>query len=137
MTVCQTSVRRDQATSLKIFRAIAASCLLAASAVPLTVTGAAAASAQANRFATVAKRHPHRAGAAGYRAAARYYAHAGGAVYRDPRFIRNAEAGREYPYIPPNAIRMPGYVFVPGVGILGESCDLPTSSCSNEYRDIQ
>ena len=31
---------------------------------------------------------------------------------------------------------MPGYVFVPGRGILGESCDLPTSACSNEYRDI-
>ena len=42
-----------------------------------------------------------------------------------------------YGAIPPNAIRMPGYVFVPGVGILGESCDLPTSSCPNEYRDIQ
>ena len=32
---------------------------------------------------------------------------------------------------------MPGYTFVPGVGILGESCDLPTSACPNEYRDIQ
>jgi hypothetical protein len=41
------------------------------------------------------------------------------------------------PYIPPTAIRMPGYVFVPGVGILGESCDLPTSACPNQYRDIQ
>jgi hypothetical protein len=39
--------------------------------------------------------------------------------------------------VPPNAIRMPGYIFVPGVGILGESCDLPTSACSNRYRDIQ
>ena len=27
--------------------------------------------------------------------------------------------------VPPNAIRGPGYTFVPGVGILGESCDLP------------
>jgi hypothetical protein len=39
--------------------------------------------------------------------------------------------------VPPNAVRMPGYTFVPGVGILGESCDLPTSACSNEYRDVQ
>ena len=39
--------------------------------------------------------------------------------------------------VPANAIRMPGYTFVPGVGILGESCDLPTSACSNQYRDIQ
>jgi hypothetical protein len=135
MTVCQTSVRRDQATSLKIFRAIAASCLLAASAVPLTVTGAAAASAQANKFATVAKRHPHTAGAAGYRAPARYYAHAG----RLPRPAPHAQRriGARVSVIPPNAIRMPGYIFVPGVGILAESCDLPTSSCSNEYRDVQ
>jgi hypothetical protein len=35
------------------------------------------------------------------------------------------------------AIRGPGYTFVPGVGILGESCDLPTSACTNEYRDVQ
>jgi hypothetical protein len=41
------------------------------------------------------------------------------------------------PAVPPNAIRMPGYTFVPGVGILGESCDLPTSACSNRYRDVQ
>lgn len=40
-------------------------------------------------------------------------------------------------HVPPNAIRMPGYTFVPGVGILGASCDLPTSACSNQYRDIQ
>ena len=136
-TVRETTVRRAQSTSLKIFSAVAASCLLAAFAVPLTVTGAAAASAQADRFTAVAKHHPHSAGAAGYRAPARYYAHAGGAAYRDSRFMRNAGSGRAHPYIPPNAIRMPGYVFVPGVGILGESCDLPTSSCSNEYRDIQ
>jgi hypothetical protein len=40
-------------------------------------------------------------------------------------------------HVPSNAIRMPGYTFVPGVGILGESCDLPTSACSNRYRDIE
>jgi len=40
-------------------------------------------------------------------------------------------------HVPPNAIRMPGYVYVPGVGVLGESCDLPTSACPNEYRDVQ
>jgi hypothetical protein len=38
-------------------------------------------------------------------------------------------------HVPANAIRGPGYIFVPGVGILGESCDLPTSACTNEYRD--
>jgi hypothetical protein len=37
----------------------------------------------------------------------------------------------------PNAIVGPGYTFVPGVGILGASCDLPTSACTNEYRDVK
>lgn len=59
---------------------------------------------------------------------------------------RMAAGGNTLPYgpeygflshVPPNAIRMPGYTFVPGVGILGASCDLPTSACSNQYRDIQ
>jgi hypothetical protein len=48
--------------------------------------------------------------------------------------------GPEYGFlaqVPPNAIRMPGYTFVPGVGILGESCDLPTSACDNRYRDVK
>jgi hypothetical protein len=40
-------------------------------------------------------------------------------------------------HIPSNAISMPGYTFVPAVGILGESCDLPTSACPNEDRDGQ
>jgi hypothetical protein len=40
-------------------------------------------------------------------------------------------------HVPANAIRGPGYTFVPGVGILGESCDLPSSACTNEYRDVQ
>ena len=30
-----------------------------------------------------------------------------------------------------------GYVFVPGHGILGEDCNMPTSTCPNEYRDIR
>jgi hypothetical protein len=30
-----------------------------------------------------------------------------------------------------------GYVFVPGHGILGEDCDMPTSTCPNELRDTQ
>ena len=64
------------------------------------------------------------------------------AIHR-PRGQRQAEAlpyAPEYGFlshVPANAIRMPGYTFVPGVGILGASCDLPTSACSNQYRDIQ
>ena len=48
--------------------------------------------------------------------------------------------GPEYGFlrnVPPNAIRGPGYTFVPGVGILGASCDLPSSACTNEYRDVR
>jgi hypothetical protein len=74
--------------------------------------------------------------------------HAHRAVYRGPaahRGERVAEGDRlpyapEYGFlsrVPPNAIRMPGYIFVPGHGILGASCDLPSSACSNQYRDIQ
>jgi hypothetical protein len=48
--------------------------------------------------------------------------------------------GPEYGFlrhVPASAIRGPGYIFVPGVGILGESCNLPSSACTNEYRDIR
>ena len=30
-----------------------------------------------------------------------------------------------------------GYVYVPGRGIVDEACNLPTSACPNELRDIQ
>jgi hypothetical protein len=64
------------------------------------------------------------------------------ATYRRPYFAHPQALpyGPEYGflrYVPANAIRMPGYTFVPGVGILGESCDMPTSACTNEYRDVK
>jgi hypothetical protein len=64
------------------------------------------------------------------------------AMYRGPSFAPPATLpyAPEYGFlrhIPANAISGPGYTFVPGVGILGESCDLPTSACTNEYRDVQ
>jgi hypothetical protein len=64
------------------------------------------------------------------------------AMYRGPGYAPPAALpyAPEYGFlrqVPPNAIRGPGYTFVPGVGILGESCDMPTSACSNEYRDTQ
>jgi hypothetical protein len=52
-----------------------------------------------------------------------------------PHFARGAGLPR-YDYNHPDE-SAPGYVFVPGKGILNESCDLPTSTCSNEYRDVQ
>ncbi len=30
-----------------------------------------------------------------------------------------------------------GFVFVPGRGIPGEDCNMPTSTCPNEMRDVQ
>ena len=42
-------------------------------------------------------------------------------------------------YVPAAGDRLiygPGYVFVPGRGILDEACNLPTSTCTNEYRDV-
>ena len=68
---------------------------------------------------------------------------AGGASGRNGGFaLRGATLpyGPEYGFLrklPPNAIVGPGYTFVPGVGILGASCDLPTSACTNEYRDVK
>jgi len=52
-----------------------------------------------------------------------------------PYFVHRAAMPR-YDYNHPDE-SAPGYVFVPGRGILNESCDLPTSTCSNEYRDIE
>jgi hypothetical protein len=64
------------------------------------------------------------------------------AMYRRPFTTQPASLpyAPEYGFlkrVPANAIGGPGYTFVPGVGILGESCDLPTSACTNEYRDVQ
>ncbi len=101
----------------KIFRAVSASVLALALSVSLGAPGAVAASAAKHKHATTQRVHHA------------YFMHRA-------RPLVTRDNGR-YGAIPPNAIRMPGYVFVPGVGILGESCDLPTSSCPNEYRDIQ
>ena len=80
--------------------------------------------------------------AANYKRPAVHRLHHAYATYRGPQFARRATLpyGPEYGFlahVPPNAIRMPGYTFVPGVGILGESCDLPTSACDNRYRDVR
>jgi hypothetical protein len=104
-------------------RALCAGFLLAAIAAPLSAKMAAAAT------------HKHAAPIA-------HRAHHTYASYRRPQFAYPATLpyGPEYGFlshVPANAIRMPGYTFVPGVGILGASCDLPTSACTNEYRDVR
>ena len=71
-----------------------------------------------------------------------YANHAYASHRHGPWFARGATLpyGPEYGFlrhVPPNAIVGPGYTFAPGVGILGASCDLPTSACTNEYRDVK
>ena len=113
-------------TSVKIpsaFRAIGF--LLAAIALSLSVQSAAAASGKYQR-ATPTMHHTHHLYATHHRP---YFAHPQPLPYGpEYGFLR---------YVPANAIRMPGYTFVPGVGILGEACNLPTSACTNEYRDVK
>jgi hypothetical protein len=79
------------------------------------------------------KLHRHHAHHALYRAHAAYR----GPMAAEDRMLPEAPEYGFLRHVPPNAIQMPGYTFVPGHGILGASCDLPTSACSNEYRDVQ
>jgi hypothetical protein len=114
-------------SSLRVSAALSAAFLLAASAAALSPQSAAAASPyyKGKHAAPVVHRG--------------YY---GYAAYHGPRAVHGGTLpyGPEYGFlrqVPPNAIQMPGYTFVPGVGILGESCDLPTSACPNQYRDVK
>jgi hypothetical protein len=109
--------------SSKTSRAVSAGFLLATIAASLSAQPAAAAT---HKRAAPTVHHVHHAYAS----------------YRRPQFAHPATLpyGPEYGFlarVPANAIRMPGYTFVPGVGILGASCDLPTSACTNEYRDVR
>jgi hypothetical protein len=33
-------------------------------------------------------------------------------------------------------VRYPGYLYAPRIGIVDEACNLPTSACPNEQRDV-
>jgi hypothetical protein len=83
---------------------------------------------------------------AGTAAAAKRDRHAGAAAHR----VRSAQRWHYPPHVvrhqpmsdydynhPDESAGGPGYVFVPGRGILNESCNMPTSTCTNEYRDVQ
>ena len=48
-----------------------------------------------------------------------------------------APLGQYVPGVNDRLIHGPGYVFVPGHGILDEDCNMPTSTCPNEYRDVR
>jgi hypothetical protein len=129
--------------SRKVSSACFTGCLLVVFGVTAGVSEAATAGVSKSRSAVFAMRHVPYARGAGYGRHA-YYNYAGPVRDRAyiPRFAQPATLpyAPEYGFlrhVPPNAVTGPGYVFVPGKGILGESCDLPTSACSNEYRDIQ
>jgi hypothetical protein len=48
------------------------------------------------------------------------------------------DAGAYYPVLPKVLVfRGQGYVYVPRKGIVDEACNLPTSACPNEMRDVQ
>jgi len=54
-------------------------------------------------------------------------------------YTRHGHYTRHGQYVPGAGDRLiygPGYVFVPGRGILDEACNLPSSTCTNEYRDV-
>jgi hypothetical protein len=109
--------------SLKISSTVFASCLLAALTVSLGGHPAAAAGASKNKPAVYRAHH--------------LYATDRWQWFASPATLPHRPEYGFLAHVPSNAVRMPGYTFVPGVGILGESCDLPTSACSNEYRDVQ
>ena len=106
--------------------AVSASCLLVALAVSLGSPVATAASGDRYAKPQHVVRHPRP-----------LYATYGWPRAANPTMLPHQPEYGFLDHVPPNAIRMPGYTFVPGVGILGELCDLPTSACSNEYRDVQ
>jgi hypothetical protein len=97
---------------------IVAACAVAALTVALA-TNVASAASSGKKDATIKAHHAHHA----------YVVHRW--RYARPR------PPYGYAKYPPGAIVEPGYVFLPGAGILDEACDLPTSACPNEYRDVQ
>ena len=63
--------------------------------------------------------------------------HQHGAQGTFTRGLRN-DAGAYYWVLPKVlGFRGQGYVYVPREGIIDEACNLPTSACPNEMRDVQ
>jgi hypothetical protein len=59
--------------------------------------------------------------------------------YSGPAGLLYGYYTRHGQYVPGAGDRLiqgPGYVYVPGHGILDEACNLPSSTCTNEYRDV-
>jgi hypothetical protein len=112
-------------TSLKISRVLSTSAALAAFVSLSAASASAASSNQGHRSRPTAQSLHH------------LYLSSRSPQFQPPAALPYAPEYGFLRQVPPNAIRTPSYTFVPGVGILGESCDLPTSACTNEYRDVQ
>jgi hypothetical protein len=74
--------------------------------------------------------------------AASYYgnrkAHRGAIAHRSGRSAGGQDAPAFYAAPPAFPVyRWPGYTYVPRKGIVDEACNLPTSACPNEMRDIR
>jgi hypothetical protein len=103
---------------LAVERSLLIALLLVASGAPGAVA------ATSDRLAGVHRMHA---------APAAHRRYAGSRVPRYGYYIH----GQYVPGAGDTLIRGPGYVFAPGHGILDEDCDLPTSTCSNEYRPVR
>jgi hypothetical protein len=82
----------------------------------------------ASAAATVRERHA---------AIAAHRVHHANAAHRWRHFAHHFPPADGSVNAAPKAFIEPGYVFVPGLGILDEDCDMPTSTCPNDVRDIQ
>ena len=98
--------------------------VLAAASFAVSLGAGPAAAASRDRHAAIAH----------HRGAARWH-HRPYFVHRDPVPVYDDHRLAEYDYNHPR--RSGPYIYIPGRGILNESCNLPTSACTNEYRDIQ
>jgi hypothetical protein len=81
---------------------------------------------QAHRAAQVTSHHRSREA---HRRAIAHRSERGAGGQRAPTFYAAPPAVPVY--------RWPGYTYVPRKGIVDEACNLPTSACPNEMRDIR
>jgi hypothetical protein len=85
----------------------------------------AAAATRHHRTAVVV--HPH------------HWGHAARLYSRAPLYDGGGHWPASYGWVAPSErpIAMPGYVYLPGHGIVGSPCDMPDSACTNEYRNVR